>query len=123
MADTATALEPLGFTEDEVARLLNCKPMQVRRLGLDHYYLSPHRRRGKRYTLDGVKRFLRRQHCPFTNDPEVRTSTTNLKSTIDALEALRTVHPRRKRERSSVKSGKKPDNNSHWSDWTPDDPQ
>ena len=123
MTTDTLALEPLGYTEEEVAKLLNCKPMQVRSMGIDHYFLSPHRRRGKRYTLDGLKRFLRRQQCLSTDGQEVRTSTTNLKSTIAALEARRTVRPKPKRAPSSGKGETKPSKNSHWSDWTPGDPQ
>jgi len=116
-------LEPIGYTEEEVAKILNCKPMAVRRMKIDHYYLSPHRKRGKRYTLDGLKRFLRRQQCQFTGDQEAPTTTTNLKSTINALEALRTVHPKRRPAPSNGRRATTPSNKLHWSDWTPDDPQ
>ena len=37
------------LTESQVAEILNCTPMQVRRLPIDHRFNSPNRKRGKRY--------------------------------------------------------------------------
>lgn len=113
------------LTEHDVAAILQCKPHAVRRLPLEHLFLSANGKRGKRYTMAGVQRFQEKRACQCPNDVtgDPRSISMNLKSKASASGAAPGARPNAKRSRSSGKSASKQSSKSHWSDWTPAAPR